>query len=262
MAVKGAKVEGVGTAGTPVGGVLTVQGSGTLGAFEPTASGDGVPDNAMGASGTYVYDPATGTWNRARQVQAAGAVAPLGYPAHAIVSRNNAGNFSPVDDWTRGDGVGTAGFIAVGPELLNGAGNTDRQRGDQFGGARVAPAPALGHADVVGGANAIATCTLPAPGANLFQFITHIRIARVATAALAGGALLAVTTTNLGGRQWRTGSVMSITVGQPDPTILMDQEFTHPIRAAVANTAVTIVGPAAGAAVSWDISVDYYNATL
>jgi len=112
---------------------------------------------------------------------------------------------------------------------------------------------------VTGGANAIATATLPAAGAGLFHYITHIFIKRVATAALAGGALLTVTSTNLGGRAWRTGNQASITVATHEGAILMNQEFTHPIKSAVANTATTIVGPAAGAAVSWHIVIDYFT---
>jgi hypothetical protein len=114
---------------------------------------------------------------------------------------------------------------------------------------------------VTGGANAIATATLPAAGAGLFHYITHVFIKRVATAALAGGALLTVTTTNLNARAWRTGNQMSITVATQEGAVLMDQEFVHPIKSAVANTASTIVGPAAGAAVSWHMVVEYFTAT-
>lgn len=40
---------------------------------------------------------------------------------------------------------------------------------------------------------------------------------------------------------------------------LVDQEYVHPIKSQVANTATTIVCPAAGAAVSWHVVVDYYT---
>jgi hypothetical protein len=123
----------------------------------------------------------------------------------------------------------------------------------------VDPRPATNTIVVTGGANAIATATLPAAGAGLFHYITHIHIKRVATALLAGGALLTVTTTNLGGRAWRTGNQHSITVAPSDPALLIDQEYTHPIKSAVANTATTIVGPAAGAAVSWHMVIDYFT---
>jgi hypothetical protein len=132
-------------------------------------------------------------------------------------------------------------------------------RGSIAGGALVDPRAATLSITVTGGANAIATATLPAPGAGLFHYITHIFIKRVATAALAGGALLTVTTTNLNGRTWRTGNQASITVDTFQPADLINQEFVHPIKSAVANTATTIVGPAAGAAVSWHMVIDYFT---
>lgn len=162
------------------------------------------------------------------------------------------------------DGAGNPTTPMIGGVALarrTGAATIDMMRGDLESGLRVAPMPATAAPIIVtGAANAIATATLPAPGAGLFQYITHIHIARVATAALAGGALLTVTTTNLGGRAWRTGNQMSVTVAVTSPAVLMDQEFVHPLKAAVANTACTIVGPAAGAAVSWHIVVEYYIA--
>lgn len=112
---------------------------------------------------------------------------------------------------------------------------------------------------VTGGANAIATATLPAAGVGNFHYITHIHIARVNTAALAGGAILTITTTNLGARAWRTNTQRSITISVQSPEVFIDQEFVHPIKSAVANTATTIVCPAAGAAVSWHMVIDYYT---
>lgn len=113
---------------------------------------------------------------------------------------------------------------------------------------------------VTGGANAIATATLPAAGAGLFHYITGLSIRRVATAALAGGAILTVTTTNLGGRAWRTGNQASITVATFDGGVLLERVFANPLKSAVANTPTTIVCPAAGAAVSWHVVVDYFTA--
>jgi hypothetical protein len=119
--------------------------------------------------------------------------------------------------------------------------------------------PATLSVTVTGGANAIATATLPAV-AGQFHYITHISIRRVTTAALAGGALLAVTTTNLNGRSWRTGNQASILISTFDGSNLVDQEYAHPLKSAVVNTASTIVCPAAGAAVSWQVVVDYFTA--
>jgi len=114
---------------------------------------------------------------------------------------------------------------------------------------------------VTGGANAIATLTLAAGGAGLFHYITHLTIRRVATAALAGGLILTVATTNLNALAWRTGNQMSITVGSSEPPVLIDHEYIYPLRSAVANTATTIVCPAAGAAVSWHIVCHFYLGT-
>lgn len=111
---------------------------------------------------------------------------------------------------------------------------------------------------VTGGANAIATLTIPAPSAGLFVYLCSLNIKRVATAALAGGAILTVTSTNLpGGPSWRTGNQMSITVSTQEGTVLLDQVYSIPIRASAAATAVTIVCPAAGVAVSWHVTATY-----
>jgi hypothetical protein len=121
--------------------------------------------------------------------------------------------------------------------------------------------PATLAVSVAGGANAIATLTLPAPGAGLFIYLTYLHVRRVATAALAGGALLTVTSTNLPGTpSWRTGNQASITVSTFDGPVLVDQAFPFPLKATAVNTAVTIVGPAAGAAVSWHITAHYFTA--
>lgn len=122
--------------------------------------------------------------------------------------------------------------------------------------------PALLAVVIAGGANAIATLTFPAAGAGLFHYLTHLFLKRVATAALAGGAILTVTSTNLPGNpSWRTGNQMSITVATQEGAILLDQAYAFPLRSAVANTATTIVMPAAGAAVSWHAVAQYYTGT-
>jgi len=116
------------------------------------------------------------------------------------------------------------------------------------------PMPSPLAVTVAGGANAIATLTLPAAGAGLFHYITHIRLARVATAALAGTALLTVTSTNLPGAWARRVGNLMVAGG----TTAENYSFDNPLRSSVANTATTIVGPAAGAAVSWDNAAHYY----
>jgi len=137
---------------------------------------------------------------------------------------------------------------------LDGAANLwNRTRGNPDG-ALQTYRPATLFAFVAGGANAIATMTLPLAGAGLFHYVTYLRISRVATAALAGGAILTVTTTNFGNHGWRTGNLM-VAGGTTD---LVNMAFPFPFKSAGPNTATTFVGPAAGAAVSWDMECEYF----
>jgi hypothetical protein len=106
-------------------------------------------------------------------------------------------------------------------------------------------------------ANTGGTITLPAV-AGQFHYITAIEIKRAATAALAGTATLAITTTNLpgGGTWFRVGNAMIAGGTQTDVT----KEFASPIKSSVANTNTTIVFPVPGAAVLWTATVWYYAA--
>jgi hypothetical protein len=105
-------------------------------------------------------------------------------------------------------------------------------------------------------ANTALTATLPAAGTGLFHHITRIEITRVATAALAGNAALTATTTNLpGSLAWSFGNAMTAGGQSKD----VDADFTAPLKSSVANTATTIVLPAAGAAVIWRVNVFYYT---
>lgn len=140
----------------------------------------------------------------------------------------------------------------------SGAGTWVRWRGRN--GHTYGDVPVTTSVTVTGAANAVATCTLPA-AAGLFHYITHIYIARVSTAALAGGGILTIATTNLGGRSWRVNNQMSITVATITPQPDKDTEFVHALRSDVVNTNTVITCPAAGAAVSWHIVVDYFLAT-
>jgi len=104
-------------------------------------------------------------------------------------------------------------------------------------------------------ANTAATATLPAAGAGLFHYITSLRIARNATAALAGSATIIHTTTNLpGSPAWSVGNAMAAGGTQVD----LDQAFPYPLRSSVANTATTIVVAAGGLAVLGRVNVGYY----
>lgn len=104
-------------------------------------------------------------------------------------------------------------------------------------------------------ANTQTTVTLPAAGAGLFHYITSIVIMRAATAALAGTATLNITTTNLNGATWTVGNAMLAGGTQIDLNFMPSK----PWKSQVANTASTIVYPAAGAAVLSRITVTYYT---
>jgi hypothetical protein len=102
---------------------------------------------------------------------------------------------------------------------------------------------------VAGAPNAITTLTIPAAGTGFGTlYLDSLSIYRIATAALAGGAILTITSTNLpGGPSWRVGNNMIAGGTQID----IDDQYVQSIKAAAAGTAITIVMPAAGAAVSW-----------
>jgi len=101
------------------------------------------------------------------------------------------------------------------------------------------------------------TLTLPAAGAGLFHYITSIDIVRATNAtATAAGAALTITTTNLPGNPvWTFGNAS--TAG--GTAVLVRSEPTRPLKSSVANTATTIVVPAAGAGEIIRANVQYYT---
>jgi len=116
------------------------------------------------------------------------------------------------------------------------------------------PIPATLHVTATA-ANAIATATLPAAGVGMFHYITHIDITRSATAALAGAALIAYTTTNLpGAPAWTVGNAM--VAGGTEKDVVY--EPNQPLKSSVANTATTIVAAATGLNTTSRINVSYY----
>jgi hypothetical protein len=117
------------------------------------------------------------------------------------------------------------------------------------------PMPTLLWVTATAAANTSVTATLPAGGAGLFHYITHISLMRNATAALAGTATLVHTTTNLpGSPAWSVGNAMAAGGTQID----VDYQPASPLKCSVANTNTTIVMPAAGVAVLNRINVGYY----
>jgi len=115
--------------------------------------------------------------------------------------------------------------------------------------------PATLHVTVTAAANTAATITLPAAGAGMFHYITYLNCRRNATAVLAGTATLIITSTNLPGNPaWSNGNAM-IAGGTVED---IDMQPTTPLKSLVANTATTIVMPAAGAAVLNRGNCSYY----
>jgi hypothetical protein len=118
-----------------------------------------------------------------------------------------------------------------------------------------APFPTTLWVTATAAANTAATATLPAAGAGLFHYITHIDITRNATAALAGTATIIHTTTNLpGSPAWSVGNAM--VAGGTEKDVFID--FAVPLKSSVANTATTVVAAAAGLAVLGRVNVGYY----
>lgn len=103
-------------------------------------------------------------------------------------------------------------------------------------------------------ANTGGTLTLPAITGES-HYILSIQITRVATAALAGSAVIDITTTNLGGLNWKVGNAMAAGGTQVD----VELAPSFPIQSAAPGTASTIVFPAPGAAVTWSVNVTYYT---
>lgn len=117
------------------------------------------------------------------------------------------------------------------------------------------PIPMLLWVTVTAAANTAATITLPAAGVGLFHYIVVLNCRRNATAALAGTATLIITSTNLPGNPaWSNGNAMAAGGTVED----LDLQPSVPLKSAVANTATTIVMPAAGAAVLNRGNCGYY----
>lgn len=270
---QGDYIEGTGTPGAPIGGVVTVQGT-TGGTPQPTdveqwggaattlgqkVSAASVPvviasDQSALAENVIQWGAVSVTAaesiqnNRALPVIAP-KVGAIGYLLNIAGTALNMLR-APTGDAMSGD----SGILAVANFVWNGA-TFDRAEGDSTNGTKVSTKQTMLWQGGTSVANTALTITLPAGGAGIFHYITHIRIARISTAALAGSAVLTFTSTNLNGKTWATGNAAAAGVTNND----VDQMHTVPIKSQVANTATTIVAPACGAAVLSRIEVDYYT---
>lgn len=120
------------------------------------------------------------------------------------------------------------------------------------------PIPTALAVTALSAANSTATLTLAAPGAGLFHYITYLRIYRInnSASAITGTALLAYTTTNLpGSLAFSAGNALAAGAQITDADISM---AGNPLKSTAANTATTIVAPAAGAGVQTRLTALYY----
>ena len=109
----------------------------------------------------------------------------------------------------------------------------------------------------VAAVNTAVTCTLPAPGAGLYQYITRIRVTKLySVVGVASGAGVTITTTNLPGSIAFTTTQLNSAAGTAVDVV--DLELSSPLRALNANTAVTVVCPAQLQTI-WRVNVFYYT---
>jgi hypothetical protein len=110
---------------------------------------------------------------------------------------------------------------------------------------------------VTAAAGAIATLTIPNPGAGLRNYITYVSINRFASALLVAAATpVLVTTTNLPGALVFSFPADGAAQGTMFP---LREDFAFPLASSAQNAATTIVGPAT-ANVIWRITAGYYVA--
>jgi|GEM_PF-5437427 len=110
----------------------------------------------------------------------------------------------------------------------------------------------------VSAANTAQTVTLPAV-AGQFHYIVGIHVARynsTATAVAAAAANLAVTTSNLGGLEWRRGNAVAAGAGDD----FVNWMPSNPVKSDTVNTATTVVVPALGAGIISVVNVIYFTA--
>lgn len=104
-------------------------------------------------------------------------------------------------------------------------------------------------------ANTAVTATLPAL-AGRFHYVTAIQMLHSCSAAVAGSAVLSITTTNLpGSLAFINGDACAI--GSDHETTMY---FNPPLKSSVINTNTTVVCPAFGATAICTLNVAYFTA--
>lgn len=160
---------------------------------------------------------------------------------------------------TAGDGFSAdIGMLMIHPAYYDSTNNNYiHGRGTVAGGHKVAPTPATLLISNASGANSGMTVTIPAAGTGLYHYITHLRISRTdaTSGSVSGSGRLGISTTNLNGLAFGVGN--EIPAG--GEIIDVDWDLSHALRSQVSNTASTIVLPAAGTGVWWEVTVIYYT---
>lgn len=114
------------------------------------------------------------------------------------------------------------------------------------------------HVTATAAVNTGSTCTLPAPGAGLFHYITNIELVKLySVVGVANAAGVVVTSTNLPGNpSWLTEQAVG--PAGTAPKVILYSPAT-PLKSLVANTATTLV---AGAQLQtiWRWNVSYFTA--
>jgi hypothetical protein len=109
----------------------------------------------------------------------------------------------------------------------------------------------------VGASGAAVTCTLPAPGAGLRQYLTYLSINRFAAALLvAAAAPVTVTSTNIPGTLAFSFPAEAAAQGTMDR---WREDFAYPVAGSAQNTAMTIVCPVT-TNVIWRVTAGYFIA--
>jgi hypothetical protein len=110
---------------------------------------------------------------------------------------------------------------------------------------------------VTAAAGAIATLSIPSPGAGMRNYLTYIAINRIASTALtAAAAPVVVTTTNLPNAMAFSVPANAAPQGE---SFVIREDFAIPIMSTAQATATTIVGPVTPGVI-WRISAAYYVA--
>jgi hypothetical protein len=119
------------------------------------------------------------------------------------------------------------------------------------------PVPATNAVSATAAVSTGVTLTIPAAGAGLFNYITHLEITELCSTAIAAGsaAPILVTTTGITGTP-------TFSLAQPISAVgaLIDRiqiSFGVPLKGSAANTAATIVAPVS-TGVIWRLNAFYY----